>query len=194
MNKTIWIDMETGGLDPKTHEITQIAAILDIDGEIKDQFDILLRPSAENKVSPGALAIQKRELKEVMARPIGQAEGFAAYRDTLERWTTYGKASWGGQNCPFDRGFSKAFFATHGDVADHLKYFDACDVDLLPMVTQMRRMGSLRLPDAKLGTVCSHLGIVFDAHNAVGDISATRLAYYKLKGPHANIRTQDIPK
>ena len=52
--KEIFLDLETTGTKPDRHSIRQIAAIIRIDGEIKETLDIRVKPYKE-EVSLSAL-------------------------------------------------------------------------------------------------------------------------------------------
>ena len=39
MKKILWNDLETGGTDPQNNAVLQIAAVIEIDGKIVDQFE-----------------------------------------------------------------------------------------------------------------------------------------------------------
>jgi DNA polymerase III epsilon subunit-like protein len=182
MTKIIWTDLETGGLYPEQSDVTQIAAILDVDGEIKGELNIFLRPDPA-RVSASALAVQKKTLEQVLAHPLSQAEGYGAFRTQLEVWTSDGKASWGGQNAEFDVRFCKALFKANGAEGGLSAYFDGTTVDTRYLADGLRSKGQLRAPNSKLGTICSAVGVPLGdgAHDALNDIRATRAAFYELR-------------
>lgn len=182
MNRIAWTDFETGGLDPVAHDLTQIAVIYDVDGQVKAELNLKVRPSDPKRVTAGALAVQKRTLDEVMAHPLTQKQAYEAYRDFLEKNLGEMLASWGGQNVPFDVGFAKALFTANNDKLS--RFFTAESVDLMHLVNDLRDKRKFMVRNAKLGTVCETLGIKFGAegaHDAMADIRATREAFYTLR-------------
>lgn len=181
---TIWIDKETTGLSFERNDTTQIAAILDIGGDLKEELNLLLRPSDPSRVEAGALAVQKKTLEQVMAHPLSQKEGYEAYRDTLAKWTKEQKASWAGQNCPFDVGFAKALFKAHNDEGGLSRYFNGETIDTLYIANSLKSQRKLMIRNAKLSTLCEAVGVSLPAdkaHDALADIRATRLVFLELK-------------
>lgn len=184
MNKIIWDDKETGGLYPEQCDTTQIAIILDVDGKLVEEANILLRPSDPSRVNPQALAVQKKTLEQVMAHKYSQKEGYELYRDTLAKWTADGvKAAWGGQNVPFDVGFGQALFAANGNAGGLKAFFSGETVDTRHVAEDWKRKGRLMIRNAKLGTICDALGVKLGdgAHDALNDIRATREAFYEMQ-------------
>lgn len=182
--KTIWNDKETGGLRAAQHDITQIAIILDLNGAVAEELNILMRPSDPRRLEPTALAVQKKTLEQVMAHPLSQKEGFELYRDALAKWTADGvKADWGGQNASFDVDFSKEFFRQNGDEGGLTRYFTGGTVDTRYLADGFRRTGAMKSANSKLGTICAELGVQLGdgAHDALFDIRATREAYYIMR-------------
>lgn len=180
-NKTIiWVDSETGGLYPEQHDVTQIAAILDVDGVAVAEINLLMRPDPK-RVSKGALDVQKKTMEQVLAHPLSQREGYESFLATLREWTKGGKASFGGQNVPFDAGFLKKLFADNGTVSLS-EFFDGTTVDTKHVAEGLRARGGLNVRNVKLGTICDALGVKLGdgAHDALNDIRATREAFVRM--------------
>lgn len=180
--KIAWIDCETGGLDAREHDVVQLAGLIEVDGLEREAFNIFLRPRA-GRVTAEALAVTGRTMEEVMAYP-SRRDGYHQLLEVLgrhiEKYNRSDKATWAGQNARFDMEFVRALFLEQGD-----KYFGSWfkphPADLISLVVAAQLRGHLRqLPDLKLLTVCQHLGIHLEAHDALNDIRATRAAFLKL--------------
>jgi DNA polymerase-3 subunit epsilon len=183
--KILWVDMETGGVSAHDHDITQLSGIVDIDGEVAEEFDLKVCPSHASRVTEKALAIQGRTLAEVMAHPMGRREAWRAWRAVMDKYvdkyTKGDRLYWGGHMAPFDMSFGRVLFEGNGDTYFHA-YFHPFAVDLGCVVAALRARGHLPdLRDHKLGTICSAVGVdLRGAHDALHDIRATREAFYKL--------------
>lgn len=183
MDKILWLDLETGGLDPRLHDITQIAGIVDINGKTVQEFNILVRPSSPERVTTEALAVTGKTLDEVMAHPYSQQEGYELLTGVLgrhvDKYNRSDKFVWAGQNAPFDMGFARELWRKNGD-----KYFGSWfhpqPMDLIGITVAMRLKGHLTgLPNLKLVSIAEALGIKLAAHDAMNDIRATREAVYR---------------
>lgn len=178
--KMLWADLETGGLSPKDADILQIAGIVEIDGKPVEEFNFLMRPDSPERAQPGALAVQKRTLEQVMAHPLSQREGYQALSLVLEKYCDKfdkeDKFYLCGQNPVFDDGFLRDLWAKQGD-----KYYGSFvwpyKIDLLTAMAIVRMRGHFTaMPNLKLASVCDAFGIKLGkrAHDALADIKATR--------------------
>ena len=51
MKKLLYFDTETTGLDPVRNGIIQIAGIIVIDGEVKEEFNIKMQPHENDEIT-----------------------------------------------------------------------------------------------------------------------------------------------
>jgi len=178
MNKRIYIDTETTGLDSKKNEITQLAYIIEINGKVELERDIKLRPKRPELASPKALAVQKKTLADLAAYP-AREEGFKTFMGDLtkyvDRFSKYDKFTWVGQNAPFDYGFVKEFMLAMGEQY-HYAFFDYHLVDTLAIAAAFQMAGILQVPNLKLESLCGAYNVKLgsDAHDALYDTRATR--------------------
>lgn len=184
MKKIAWIDCETGGLDAKEHDITQVAGIIEINGKVVEEFEILMRPDSPSRVTAEALAVTKQTIEQVMAHPSTQAEGYWVLTKILARYVDkYNKADkfvWAGQNPRFDMDFVRALWKKNQD-----QYFGSWfwpnPADLIGLTMAMTIRGHLPgLPNLRLHSVAEALKVPLDAHKAIEDVRATRTCFYKL--------------
>lgn len=190
-HKTIFFDLESGGLNPHRHPIIQIAAIA-VDKtaapleaiEIKVKFDEAkanknsLRKNHYRRSRWAAAAVEPMEAADALA-------GFLARHATQRAVSSRGKpfhvAQLAAHNAAFDGPFLRAWYG-------RLKRFLPARFHVL--CTMQRALWyfaerpELTPPsDYKLATLCSHFGIphhAADAHDALHDATATMLLYHRL--------------
>ena len=177
--KIFWFDTETTGLDPCSCSVIQIGYIVEIDEEVLEEGTFFCAPFAESNIQPEAMRVNGRSEEEINGFPAPQEfhrsllDVFGTYVDRYDKTDKFVAA---GYNVGFDIDFLSATWKRLGD-----NYFGSwfwgCHLDVRTIVTLMKIYRGLNLPDYKLTTVCGHFGIEFEAHNAVGDIAATRDLY-----------------
>jgi DNA polymerase III epsilon subunit-like protein len=182
MERLIFIDLETGGPDPKRHPIIQIGAVV-VDDQLQpiEAFEAKIRfdkqkanaYSLRNHYHPGIWAREARDGKEV-------AQEFAQF---LRRHATYPRVSSQG------RSFTVAQLVAHNATFDGqflYAWFDKLGVYLparrLMLCTMQLAMWHFVLNRARpptnfqLATLCQQFGVPFHAaaaHDALGDVIAT---------------------
>lgn len=179
--KLLMLDTETTGLDPLKNGVIQIAGIIDIDGEVKEEFNFRVRPFKGDIIDLRAL--------EVNGVSRADLEGFDAPEAVYERLrgilTRYvdrfnrkDKFYAVGQNIGFDIGFLREFFRKNKDI-----YFGSFVhyqmVDLIPISVLMKLAGRVKLDNFKLATVMQALGESEQTHDALHDVRAVRKIFYE---------------
>lgn len=189
--RLIFIDLETGGPDPKRHPIIQLAAVaIDQTGEVLEAFEAKLRFDGKkanahslrkNHYHPGVWAKEACEPKET-------AKNFATF---LRRHATVSMLSAEG------RSFQVAQLVAHN--ADYDGPFLSTLYDRLGLYLPARRqvLCTLQLalwhfaifqakppPNFQLATLCAYFGIPFHAaaaHDALADVIATVQLFIALR-------------
>ena len=90
MKKVLWIDLETTGTNPAIHGIIQLAAIVEIDGEIVEEADLKMRPLMDKEITDEALEMQgvtKDDLSDYPAQDLQ----YTAFEALLERLCDIGR-------------------------------------------------------------------------------------------------------
>ena len=170
-SKILWIDTETTGLIPSKHGIISVAAIIDIDGQVIDKFELEMKPTG--RVS------DKRALK-INGYTYGKIQNLkpweAVFPEFIHRINikySSEKFILGGQNVSFDDKFIRSW-ADCCDAAAYWDYLVEGEIDTMKISKQF-----LELESHKLGNLCKHFGVPLEnAHNAMADIEATRKLYY----------------
>lgn len=124
MEKLFFYDTETTGVDLAKHAIHQISGSIRIEGVIKEEFDIKIRPSEKTVIDPEALAISGLVPSDMHAP--GRLPLFAAYTKIIQMMEKYVDRCnptdklhlVGFNNRGFDDNFFRKFFLENDD-----KYF-----------------------------------------------------------------------
>lgn len=193
-HKAFYFDVETTGLDNSTAGLTQMAAIVVIDGEEVDSINLDINPytySREVQVSPKALNVTGKT--EEMLRDYPQSavsfHKLVTFLDKyINRYDKTDKFIPVGYNSQFDMGFLQAWFKDNGHMFFG-SYFQYKDVDVFALVKHLAFLGAINSDNHKLGTMCDKFGVSLgeDAHDALADIRATRELYRKLIELHIKI-------
>lgn len=181
--KLAFIDLETTGTDPHAHAPVQIAGLL-VNGSREDSFDLRVRPRPGAAVEQAALNVHGLAEEQIQAYP-EPAKVHAELTDLLakhvDRYDRADKFHFIAYNAGFDADFLRAFFKHAGD-----PYFGSWfwwpPVDVAVLAMDRLAEERHRLPDFKLGTVASHLGLEPDGdlHDALVDIRLTRRVWERV--------------
>lgn len=183
--KVIYFDVETTGKDAVKNDIIQLAGIIEIDGEIKETFNLKMQPFDYENIVPEALEVNHTTLEELKGYQT-PSEAYKSFVRLLGRYVnkfdSRDKFYPAGFNVRFDVDFLKEWFSKNGDVY-YGSWFNYKLIDPLPVLHMMEYCGKISLMNYKLSTVCEHLNIAIDAHDALSDITATRdlITYIKEK-------------
>jgi len=176
MRKILYFDTETTGTDPVKNGIIQLSGMIEIDGEIREEFNFRMAPMDLDIINDQALAVNgitRDQLKTYPSGPETYLKIVQLFSKYIDRYDKLDKFYPSGYNVRFDLDFLNNFFRKNKD-----PYFGSyCNwraIDALSIAHFLDYMGQLRLPDYKLATVCSHYKVPIQAHDALSDIKATR--------------------
>lgn len=180
MGKILWLDTETTGLDTYKNDIIQIGYIVEIDGQLMEENEILMRPRPGSDISPEALSKNKFTGKELSSFQT-QEEGLYKFELMLQRhvdrFDSRDKFILAGYNVGFDDKFLRAAFKKnkHNYYGAYIMW---AKLDVQSFLARyLYESEDEDLTDQKLETVCHHFGVKFKAHDALEDIKATRKLY-----------------
>lgn len=185
MEKILWFDTETTGLNAAKCGIHQLSGLIEINGEIVEEFDIKMNPQP-CEVQPRALEVSGKTLEDLEAYP-PMHEGYQKFKEILGRyvnhWDKKDKFIVGGYNVPFDIEFLSRFFKRMGDDYLFAYLHGGKRIDPLSIVGYMQWAGLLpQTINGKLATISESLGIsARNAHDALADVHMTRKVAYKLR-------------
>lgn len=188
--RLVFIDLETGGIDPKRHPIIQLAAVaINADLEVLEAYEAKLtfdpkkantHSLRKNHYHPGSWANEAKP-PELAAKEFSQ---FLRRHATVDALSARGESFRVAQLVAHNAGFDGPFLAEWFDKLG--MYLPASRLILCTMQLAMWRFAISPLPtpqNYKLATLCKHFGIHFhaaSAHEALGDVSATVRLFQQL--------------
>jgi DNA polymerase III epsilon subunit-like protein len=180
--KILYFDTETTGRDDHKHEITQLAIIVEINGEVKEEVSWRCQPTNWDVIEQGALDVTGVGIEELKKLPPPE-EMFKNLMDLFDRYVSkFDRAPQkfypAGHNVGFDLKFLDAFIKKHGN-ADNQKwgitsYQNWRSLDSRVMANFFLVKEKIFTDDVRLETLCKFYGIDISAHDALSDIRATR--------------------
>ena len=184
MKKTLFFDVETTGLNVERCSIIQLSGIIDIGGEIKEEFNFFIAPDPNADISDEALEITGKTRKEIQGYPSAK-DVYSQFLEILDRHVNkYDKTDKfypAGYNVRFDLEFLQSFFKKCGNEWGSGSYQNWKAIDVMQLAHFLCYDQKLNLENYKLQTLCSHFGIEIIAHDALSDIRATRLLLIELQ-------------
>lgn len=182
--KLCFIDVETTGTNPYKCSITQVAAVIDINGTVEDELNLLIQPFKDSLIEPGALQVTGLTRDDLFDSkrmfPVEAMKFICEFASLfIDKYNKLDKLWFVGYNCKFDWDFMQQFWKRCGD-----NYFGSwfCfpPIDVAQLAALMLIDTRMSMPDFKLKTVAEHLkvGQQSDVHNALADVKLTRDLYY----------------
>jgi DNA polymerase-3 subunit epsilon len=180
--KILYFDTETSGLDSKTNDILTIGGIIEIDGEVEEEFYLEMQSFNYDNISEEALKINGLELKKIktfMSPKLAYKQLQRIFSKYINRYNKLDKFTCVGHNVRFDLDFLTEFWKKNND--KYLgSYIDYHFLDTMVILNLMMYKKAIQLENCKLVTATQKFGIKLDAHNAMNDIKATRELFKKL--------------
>lgn len=185
MNKIIFIDTETGGVNAEKSALIQLSGIIEIDGAEKEKFNFYIKPFENSEVNEKALEVQGRTLEELgTEKYIDESIIYKKFLEILDKYINkYDKNDKfivAGYNVKFDIDILKALFERNNNKF-LFSYFNSSMLDPLYSVRLLQVAGMLPvLENNKLETWCKYFNIELKAHDSLQDITATKKLIEKL--------------
>ncbi len=186
--KRAWIDLETGGLDPKRNPILQLAVLMeDEEGKIADTFFSYIRPDGRLKIEADALEVNGITLQQLRDEPPEYMVMEHLIKFLKSHKVGTKQFEFCGYNSRFDMDFFVAMFKR--SKYQYWHYFNYYDVDVFALVKILGITGKRYdeqkdtwVDCKKLSCICEMFDIdIENAHDAIDDIKATRKLFKKLK-------------
>lgn len=186
--KKLFYDVETTGVKETQHGIHQISGCVEVDGIVKEYFNFYVAPNPKAKIEPEALAVGGVTEEEIKAYP-PMIIIYGMFKALLRKYCDpYDKKDKfylvGFNNRGFDDRFLRAWFEQNGDQYFG-SWFWANSLDVMVQATEYLIDRRVNMPDFKLMTVATELGIEIDEsklHDAKYDIKLTRRIYRIVTG------------
>lgn len=174
MTKLLFLDTETGGLDPNTHSILTAAFAVWEDGEVLDTLELNIQHDVYN-VTSKAMEVNGIDLKAHRGTSTFRAQfliGNFIAKHFEEKPTIVG------QNVQFDEGFLKALLGsmTYENIFSHRV------IDTSSILRFLQLSGTLDVGGSGLSDAIKFFGIQMgdERHTALGDTLATVVVFNKL--------------
>lgn len=180
-NPYLFLDTETGGLDPQRHSLLSLGLVVGDASGIRDQVEILLQHDPY-VVTGGGLKVNRIDVARHHEIALAPQAALAALDGFLARhFPEDASLILVGHNIAFDRAFLGAFLASHQ--RDLEPRFHHRIVDTHAVAAALRDAGRLSLDKLSSDVLFAHFGIQPPEplrHTALGDAVATFHLYWKL--------------
>jgi DNA polymerase-3 subunit epsilon len=183
--KLFFFDVETTGLFFNQNGIHQLSGEIVIDGVTKETFDFKIRPLEKHVIEEAALNVACVTKEQIMSYPENRIV-FNQINKMLDKYVNrFDKADKmylvGFNNTHFDDDFLRQFFIDNGNNYFG-SYFFSNALDVMTLATPHLMGERPNMPNFKLSTVASQLGIKIEEeklHDASYDIYLTKEIYTK---------------
>ena len=184
----IFYDAETTGTNYLKHSMHQLAGLVELDGEVVQEFDIKLRPHPKALLDPGALRIGGVTEEQLKAYP-PMEEGLQAFIKIVQQYIDpYDKNTRGYlvgyNNRAFDDKFLEMLFDLCGN--SYLRsYFWTDTLDVMVLASEYLIPRRASMPSFKLKRVATELGLEYNKeklHGGLYDAQLTRQIYRIVTG------------
>lgn len=188
MAKLFFYDLETTGVKFWKNGIHQISGCIEIDGDVKEEFNFHVKPNPACVIEDEALDVSGVTLEQINAYPdmnVVYNQVKTMLSKYVNRYNKYDKFFLVGyNNAPFDNQFFRAFFVQNNDNYFG-SYFWSSAIDVMVLAANHLKSTRHTMEDFKLKTVANTLGVTVDEsklHDALYDIYLTRAIYRKING------------
>lgn len=181
--KNLFLDLETTGLHYQQHGILEIGGVVEIDGEIVEEFKLNGQPFTDQLINKKALEINKTTLDEI-ATYQSPEDMYGQFVDILNkyvnRYDSKDKFFMIGYNIYFDSMFLRTFFEKN-DNQFMSSYFFWPYLDVAVLLCEQLKEQRSKIEYFNLAAMGKLLGIEFEAHDALADAKACRQIYNQLR-------------
>jgi len=178
-DRLLFIDTETGGLDPDKHSLLSLAMVVWEDRQIIDSHELLINDGVLS-VTREALSVNRIDMEKhkQSAIPSSQAIG-EILLFTGKHFPQQEKITLAGHNVHFDIGFLRTFFSSND--RDFSKYFSHRIIDTSSILHYLYLAGKIKQRAISSDEAFNLFGIEVDGrHTAIGDATATAMLFTKL--------------
>ncbi len=188
MAKLFFYDLETTGVKFWKNGIHQISGCIEVDGDVKEEFNFHVKPNPACVIEDEALEVSGVTLEQINAYPdmnVVYNQIKTMLSKYVNRYNKYDKFFLVGyNNAPFDNQFFRAFFVQNNDNYFG-SYFWSSAIDVMVLAANHLKNTRHTMENFKLKTVADTLGVTVDEsklHDAMYDIYLTRAIYRKING------------
>lgn len=186
--KLLFFDVETTGLSAAKCAIHQLSGIIEIDGEIKERFNINIRPFTGAQISAKALEVSNVTAEQVHGYELDYILAHNKFKNLIlkyvDKFDKKDKMFLVGYNsAAFDNHFLRGLFLRNSD-----KYFGSLfwpnPIDVYVLASYVMMDKRHEMPKFRLIEACKAFDIVVDdskLHDAIYDVELTRSLFHKIK-------------
>lgn len=179
MNKLLFLDTETGGLDENENSLLSVGLVVWEDGKITNQKELFIKKDKYN-VTKEALEVNKIDLEDLKLIGISEKDCINQINDFVNR-NFSNKAILSGHNISFDIAFVKNMYRRNN--MDFGRYFSHRSIDTSTLLRTLYYADILKSDISSSDKAFSHYNIKFEdnkRHSALGDAVATAMLYNKI--------------
>lgn len=178
-DRLLFIDTETGGLDPDKHSLLSIAMVVWENREIIDYQEILINDGILSATQE-ALSINKIDLEKHKQSAVSSSQAMDEIRSFIgKHFPGQGKITLAGHNVHFDANFLKVFFSSNNK--DFSKYFSHRIIDTSSILYYLYLAGYIKQRAISSDEAFDLFDISVEGrHTALGDAIATAKLFTKL--------------
>lgn len=178
----LFIDTETGGLDPRKHSLLSVALVVGEGNRVANSLEVLIRHEPF-VVSAGGMKVNRIDLVRHAASALDPEMALGVLNVFLEQHFPHRckPIILAGHNVAFDQAFLGAFLEGLGHALE--PRFSHRAVDTHSIASALRDAGKLPLENLGSTNLFAHFGIEVPEekrHTALGDALATFELYWKL--------------
>jgi DNA polymerase-3 subunit epsilon len=188
--KLLFLDTETTGLDDRKHGIVQIAGLVDIDGDVKEEFNFHCNICPGQEIDAKASEVNGLTADMIKEYPPAvevYQKVLKIFDKYINRYDKTDKFYLVGQNIQFDYKFMNKWFYNHGNQYLY-SYIHYHKIDIITLSAMLTVSGLMKTNNMKLASVAEFFGIPLKAHDALEDILACRSIFYKFSDMLRNVR------
>ena len=178
-NRLLFIDTETGGLNPNKHSLLSLAMVVWENMEIIDAQELLIN-DGKLSVTEEALSINKIDIEKHKQSAISSAQAIEKIFLFINRhFPEQRKITLAGHNVQFDVNFLSVFFSRNNE--NFSKSFSHRIIDTSSILYYLYLAGHLNNRAISSDEAFDHFGIKVEGrHTALGDAIATAELFTKL--------------
>lgn len=188
VDRLLFIDTETGGLDPGKHSLLSLALVIWEDTEIIDSQELLINDGVLS-VTQDALSVNRIDLEKHKQSAISSSQAIEKiFLFTGKYFTQHTKITLAGHNVHFDADFLKSFLSKNNK--DFRSFFSHRIIDTSSILYYLYLAGHIKHRAVSSDEAFDLFGIKVEGrHTALGDAIATAKLFSRLLDLIKNIAT-----
>lgn len=178
MNKILWIDTETTGINHHIHSIVEISMIVEINYEIVDKIQLYCQPfEPYEEIDTEILKVSNKTIEDLKNYPSIKETKIKINKfldKYVDKFNNSDKFLVAGYRTSFDIDFLNSFFKRLNDIylGSYINFNTI--FDLYPIISFLNIFKKINVKNCKLKTICNYFGIQIETHDSFNDIMCTR--------------------